>query len=144
MELSAWEGRLRDALKKGDLSICGDVNVVNCPILDAKLNVHRYDIILSSLCLEDACLTLDTYKATIKRLSLLLKPGGFILLTHGRNQSFYTVVDKSFFALPINERDVRDALEQANFTDIHVKSAAKPRDNFADADGFLIAYAFTK
>ncbi|UJR38883.1 hypothetical protein I4U23_031551 [Adineta vaga] len=114
-ELSKWEERLRDALKKGGLLICGDVNAHNCPILDEKTNIDQYDIILSSLCLEDACLTQDVYKATVKRLYALLKHGGFILLTHGRNQSFYTVIDKCFFALPVNEQNARGSNGRSKF-----------------------------
>jgi methylase of polypeptide subunit release factors len=140
--LSKWEERLRNALKQGGLGPCGDVNVNNCPVLDKPSNINQYDVILTSLCLEDACLTHDVYKATVKRLSALLKPGGFIFMTHGRNQSFYNVIDKRFFALAINEQQMREAFEHAGLVDIHVTGVEKPRDNYADADGFLIGYAF--
>jgi len=137
-----WEQRLRCALKRGGLSQCGDINDSYCPVLDGESNINQNDIILSSLCLEDACLTHNTYKATIKRFSALLKPGGFIFLTHGRNQTFYSVIGKHFFALSINEASAREALEQAGFVDIHVTSVEKPRSTNADADGFLLAYAY--
>ena len=143
-ELLEWEERLRIAIKRGGISTCNDVNSDYCSVLDEPSNISRFTIILSSLCLEDACLTEDVYKTTVKRLNALLKPDGFIFLTHGRNQTFYNVVGKRFFALSINEQTVRKALEEANFTDIHVTSVTKPRDSFADADGFIVAYAFKK
>ena len=142
MNLLDWEQRLRCALKHGTLSQCGDVNDSYCPILDGEENINRNGIILSSFCLEDACLTHDVYRTTIKRFSTLLKPGGFILLIHGRNQTFYSVIGKHFFALPINEESTREALEQSGFVDIHVIGVTKPRSPIADADGFIIAHAY--
>jgi nicotinamide N-methyltransferase/phenylethanolamine N-methyltransferase/methyltransferase len=87
-KLPQWESRLRDALTRGGLSAC-DVNDSKCPILNGKED--EYDIIFSSLCLEAACLTIEIFNETIKRLVRLLKPGGLLLLHTVRNESFYYV-----------------------------------------------------
>ncbi|CAF1490499.1 unnamed protein product [Adineta ricciae] len=137
--LNNWEHRLRDALNYGKRLKCADVNGDHCPVLNGQ---DRYDVILSSLCLDYACLTLETYKNTLKRMKNLLKPGGCVILTHGRNQTFYTVLDKDFFALPVDEKKVHDALAEAGFTDIQVTGIDKPRNKYADADGYVVACAF--
>ena len=49
---------------------------------------------------------------------------------------------KHFFALTINEETVREAFEQAGFVDIHLTSVAITHNTHADADGFLIVYAY--
>ncbi|CAF4306137.1 unnamed protein product [Rotaria sp. Silwood2] len=140
-----WESRLREALNRGGLSTC-DVNDPNCPILSGKHN--DYDIIFSSLCLEAACLTVEIFNETIKRLVRLLKPGGLILLAMVRNESFYYVHEEKFFCLPLDETTVEKALRATKeVVDIHIDSLNtstedQQRNTIADLDGLMIIRAY--
>ncbi|CAF3256507.1 unnamed protein product [Rotaria sp. Silwood2] len=140
-----WESRLREALNRGGLSTC-DVNDPNCPILSGKHN--DYDIIFSSLCLEAACLTVEIFNETIKRLVRLLKPGGLLLLAMVRNESFYYVHEEKFFCLPLDETTVEKALRATKeVVDIHIDSSDtsteyKQRNTISDLDGLMIIRAY--
>jgi SAM-dependent methyltransferase len=146
-KLSEWESRLRDALICGGLSTC-DINDPNCPILNGQEN--EYDIIFSSLCLEAACLTIESFNETIKRLVRLLKPGGLLLLLMVRNQSFYYVNQEIFFCLSLNETKVEQALNKTNeLVDIHIDCSEttvedKQRNTKSDFDGKMVINAYKR
>jgi nicotinamide N-methyltransferase/phenylethanolamine N-methyltransferase/methyltransferase len=146
-KLPQWESRLRDALTRGGLSTC-DVNDSNCPILNGKEN--DYDIILSSLCLEAACLTIEIFNETIKRLVRLLKSGGLLLLLMVRNESFYYVNQEKFFCLPLDETKVKQALDQTNgIVDVYIDSSDtmiddQQRNTESDFDGKMVIHAYKK
>ncbi|CAF3465506.1 unnamed protein product [Rotaria sp. Silwood2] len=136
---SDWEKQLREALKLGGLSTC-DVNAVDCPVLGGEPN--QYDIVLSSMCLEVACVTHHLFKATVKRLYALLKADGLLILIHGRNQTYHILNDRRFFVLPVNEITVSEALQEAGFVDIHIESRDQEADAVADGDGIMVINAF--
>ena len=83
-----------------------------------------YDVILSSLCLESACTSVEDYAVAVSRLSTLLKPGGKIgicfIETGGDNAPthFYMVGTQRFVAINITESAMRSALENAGFYNI--------------------------
>ncbi|CAF3593086.1 unnamed protein product [Rotaria socialis] len=140
-----WEFRLRDALCRGGLSTC-DVNDPNCPVLSGKSN--DYDIIFSSLCLEAACLTIEIFNETIRRLVRLLKPGGLLLIVMVRNESFYYVDKEKFFCLPLDEANVENALHATGeLTDIHIVSLDRiidhmKRHTVSDYNGKMVIRAY--
>ena len=43
----------------------------------------RYDVLMSILCLDCACETKEEFKAAIRKLTSLIKPGGYLLLYCG-------------------------------------------------------------
>ncbi|CAF3361366.1 unnamed protein product [Rotaria socialis] len=140
-----WESRLRDALCRGGLSAC-DVNDPNWPVLSGKSN--DYDIIFRSLCLEAACLTIEIFNETIRRLVRLLKPGGLLLLVMVRNESFYYVDKEKFFCLPLNEAKVENALHATGeLMDIHIDSSDttvedQERNTMSNFNGEMIIHAY--
>ena len=144
-KLGEWKTRLHDALTRGGLSTC-DVNDLNCPILSGKNN--EYDIIFSSLCLEAACLTIDIFNETIKRLVRLLKPGGLLLLATVRNETFYYVGKEKFFCLPLDERKVEEALRgTGELVDIQINNIDTPikdrkPSKVSDYDGKMVVRAY--
>lgn len=133
-----WEEKLRKALERGGLSHC-DVNAENCPILADK--AEQYDIILSSMCLEEACMTFDIYKNTLKRLYVLLKTGGMLVLIHGRNQTYY-IQNHRHITQALDEEKVEKALKEAGFADIDIKSVTMEEDRVADGDGIMAITAY--
>lgn len=96
---------------------------------------NQYDIILSSLCLEAACLTIEIFDQTIERLIRLLKPGGLPLLLTIRNESFYYVGKEKSSCLPLNESTIKNSLNQTNkLVDRSIESS----------DGKMIIQAYKK
>jgi nicotinamide N-methyltransferase/phenylethanolamine N-methyltransferase/methyltransferase len=142
-----WESRLRHALARGGLSTC-DVNDPNCPILNGR--EKEYDVIFSSLCLEAACLTIESFNGTIKRLVRLLKPGGLLLLLMVRNESFYYVNQENFFCLPLDETKVKRAMEETNaLADMYIDSSDtmindKQPNRLTDFDGKMVIHAYKR
>ncbi len=135
-DLSKWEDNLRNALLHFPLKHC-DVNDINCPILSGPAN--QYDIIVSSDCLEAACLTRESYKQAVRRLVRILKPGGLLILLGVTGCTFYTVGNERFFSLVIDDQLVREALQEAgiNPAQVHIDSETlvNENDSLADYDG---------
>lgn len=72
-----------------------------------------FEIVSTSLCLEIACTTHTEYKAGIKKLVGLLKPGGFLLMFIVERQTFYVVGKKKWSTLYITLEQVKKALADA-------------------------------
>ncbi|UJR38783.1 hypothetical protein I4U23_031448 [Adineta vaga] len=143
LSLSECEQRLRTDLQRGGVLQIGDVNKQSgCAVLDNPANYNQFDIILSSFCLEDACLTKETYEKTVERLCTLLKPGGFLVLAHGRNQTFYYVADKRFFAQYMNEQSARETLERMKLINIQSSAVDRTPNMYSDSDGYFIVCGY--
>lgn len=117
-----------------------NVNDVNSPILSEQPN--QYDIVVSSMCLEEACGSYIIYKHTIKRLYELLKTGGFIILIHGVNQTYYVQNERRHTILPLNRTVSIEALREAGFEGIHAESQNHETNRVADGDGIMVISAF--
>ena len=85
-----------------------------------------YDVIISLLCLECACSSLEEYEDAMTKLSTLLKPGGRIVLScvEGEDSAptqFYMVGAHKFVSLTVTESFMRSTLEKAGFYNISLK-----------------------
>ena len=85
-----------------------------------------YDVIVSSLCLECVCSSLEEYEVAMTKLSTLLKPGGRIVLrcVEGEDNApthFYIVGAHKFVALNVTESFIRSTLEKTGFYNISLK-----------------------
>jgi methylase of polypeptide subunit release factors len=94
------------------------------------------------MCLEEACPTYDSYKTTIRRMHALLKDKGFIILIHGRNQTYYIQNERVHTIIALDENNVTEALQEAGFIDIQIGSYDRNSDSVADGDGTMVATAF--
>lgn len=138
IELSEAEEHLRQALRQGGLVQTGDVNECgHCPVLDNPANCEQFDIIVSSFCLEGACLSHETYKATVQRLYALLKPGGFLLFVHARNQTFYYVNGKKFHAIPLNEKLASETWKEIGLVNIQLAAIERTPNMDSDSNGYF-------
>jgi len=141
-ELSNWENRCRQALASLPLVRC-DANDPNCSILSGSSN--DYDIIVSCECLDVACQTVDAYKTAVRRLVRLLKPGGLLVLLAAIDCSYYMVGNEKFTGLPLNEKLIREALQEAgiNSDQISIESEkiGNKDDPFADYAGCTVITA---
>ncbi|XP_029429204.1 nicotinamide N-methyltransferase-like isoform X2 [Rhinatrema bivittatum] len=73
------------------------------------------DCALASFCLQVACKDQAAYISALKNINTLLKPGGHLLVVETLGESTYTVGQKVFFVLNLNEGFLRKAVREAGF-----------------------------
>ena len=107
-----------------------------------------YDVVSESLCLGDACHTLEDFTNGIAKLAALLKPGGTLMsLVCDRKMNHvtgvYTVRSKQYTTLNITGEYVVSILEQQGFSDIVLKKCCSNNDTTRDfQDENFMGYAF--
>ena len=82
-----------------------------------------YDIVISSLCLDSACRTRSEYKVGVKKLAMLVKEGGNLLLyTTIRNREkgddtpgYYGIGERKHFDVALSLQFVLDTLKESGF-----------------------------
>ncbi|KAB0371111.1 hypothetical protein FD755_017520 [Muntiacus reevesi] len=100
---------------------------------------------LISLCLEAACPTPQACRDALRHLRTLLRPGGHLVLSGSFKTTFFMVGGKRFPALPLNEKFLREALQEAGFIIKKLEKVARAAethlDNHSDYTGlfFLVA-----
>ncbi|XP_065917675.1 nicotinamide N-methyltransferase-like [Dysidea avara] len=90
--------------------------IIGCDIFqDYPLSIKQdpFEIISASLCLEVACSTYLEYKAAVKKLVTLLKPGGFLTMFVVERETFYMVGEKRWPCFPVTLEQVKEALADA-------------------------------
>lgn len=101
--------RTRSAIRK----------VIPCDVLDPNVvsEDHRelFDVVLSCLCLESACMDETTYKTAMRNIGGLVRNGGLLILCGVNGCHKYTVGQVTFPCLPLTEDLVKDSLIQAGF-----------------------------
>ena len=91
-------------------------NIVPCDALNDNplLGTQEpFEIISTSSTLETACTSYVEYKAAIKRLVGLLKPGGFFLMLIPERITFYVLGNKKWPCLHVTLEQVKEALAEA-------------------------------
>ncbi|CAL1295645.1 unnamed protein product [Larinioides sclopetarius] len=105
--------------------------VVHCDILkDGVLKLEEvpadasppYDLIISVLCLEVPCASLESFVNVLKRLKKLLRKGGGLILTSFNGCNEWEVGKKKFPHLKISLKEIVAALEKAGFGNHDVRS----------------------
>ncbi|KAM9296645.1 nicotinamide N-methyltransferase-like [Gastrophryne carolinensis] len=131
------EARLRKSIKQ----------VLKCDVLKSppiEGAVPQADCILSSLCLESACKDHKDYVAALHHMTLLLKPGGYLVLTGVIGGSYYTVGDVKFSCCTLTEPFIREALAGAGFTIMKVELSTEKEEylqTFADFSAYYFLFA---
>ena len=106
----------------------------------------KFDCITSSACLEGACLTLDSFRKSLKRVSGLLRDGHVVIFCF-LGDEHYDVGDKIFGALSLCEDEVVTAFRNAGFIDIQSRAknySMAEKEHYGEADahgGCLTLYA---
>lgn len=103
---SKWnilEQRVRRAIK--DVVHCDATNdpIVECPNT-------TFDAIIITLCLEEACTTLEGLKTTVKKLAAIMKPGGHFIIFSVLEETYYRVGDQMIKVTPFTEEQVLEAI----------------------------------
>ena len=107
---SKWqekEARLRRTVTR--LLTCD----VNQPHPLGSAQVPAADCVLSLLALECACQDVDAYRAAIRNLVGLLKPGGHLVTSVALRCHEYMVGSRKFFGLSLEKETVEKALQEA-------------------------------
>ena len=107
-----------------------------------------YDIVLDSLCLGDACHTVEEFKSGIVKLLALLKPGGTMMTMLSERKmntetGKYTVGSKEISLLNITGSFVVDFIKELGFSDVTLKTCSvdnKTTKEYQDQD--FLGYAF--
>ncbi|XP_076976666.1 indolethylamine N-methyltransferase [Tamandua tetradactyla] len=103
------EEKLRAAVKR--VLKC-DANLGN-PLAPATL--PPADCVLTLLAMECACRSLGAYRAALRNLSSLLKPGGHLVTTVTLGLSFYMVGEREFSCVVLEKEEVEQAVLDAGF-----------------------------
>lgn len=74
------------------------------------------DCLLSTLCLDAACPDLPAYRAALRNLGSLLKPGGFLVLVDALKSSYYMIGEQRFSSLCLGREAVEAAVREAGYT----------------------------
>ena len=83
----------------------------------------QYDVVMSILCLESACETKDEYKAAVRKLTSLIKPGGYLLLYCSlkttERYGHYHIGGHKFTILGVSLEFVLESLKDGGLSDVH-------------------------
>ncbi|XP_004607032.1 indolethylamine N-methyltransferase-like [Sorex araneus] len=107
---SKWrekEARLRGAVSQ----------LLHCDVLREQplgsAQVRPADCVLTLLALESACPDVAAYRAAVRALVGLLRPGGHLVCMAALRSQFYRVGPKKFFGLYLEKETVEQALRDA-------------------------------
>uniref|UniRef100_A0A8C3FRM8 Nicotinamide N-methyltransferase n=1 Tax=Chrysemys picta bellii TaxID=8478 RepID=A0A8C3FRM8_CHRPI len=81
----------------------------------APASLPQADCLLSALCLEAACKDLNSYRAALKNISSLLKPGGHLVMVIVLKETYYMVGQRRFSCLYLERESVEEALREAGY-----------------------------
>jgi phenylethanolamine N-methyltransferase len=106
----------------------------------------RYDLLVSLFCAESITDSKEEWKRNLHNILKLAAPGGTILISALRNCSGYKVGKSNFPATPINEIDLKDAIQESSLdvqgVEIQVKEVPDCKE--AGFDSILLARILVK
>jgi hypothetical protein len=105
-------------------------NVVPCDVHLANplhpLNIDMVDAICTSLYLDAACPDVSSYAKAMRNVTLLLKPGGKLVLMGVLNNQLYAVGHDKFYCLSLQMDDVISSMNVAVLEKFHNGSFKGP------------------
>ena len=99
-----------------------------------------FDCILTTLCLECACMNIEKYHQAVARLAGLMKAGGHLVMVVTLDETFYQIGNQHFYCLTLSEATVREALMKAGLSITVFEKCC--RSAFADAYANFTAIVF--
>ncbi|KAM4691842.1 uncharacterized protein WCC33_016640 [Rhinophrynus dorsalis] len=122
--------------------------VLKCDVLKKNpvdpVVLPQADCLLSSLCLEGACMDFESYLTGLKNITNLLKPGGHLVICGAFGGSFYMVGEVLFGGLTMYEDFFRDALNEAGYDIEKLELSVRPEgyvNEKADYAAYFVAQA---
>ena len=83
-----------------------------------------YDVVISNLCLDTACTSLEEFARAVCKLAKYIKPGGKLVLQSAcgpEDTVYYMVGKEKFIGVSINEEFLTNTLKKMGFCDITIK-----------------------
>uniref|UniRef100_A0A8C5R869 Uncharacterized protein n=1 Tax=Leptobrachium leishanense TaxID=445787 RepID=A0A8C5R869_9ANUR len=108
-----WEEKEEDVRKRIKHILKCDTSNEN---LTDPVILRNADCVFSFCVLEQISENLDAFHANVKKIALMLKPGGCLLLVSELIATHYIVAEHKYHILNHDEADVRTALQNAGFT----------------------------
>jgi len=106
----------------------------------SKEHEGPYDIVLNSLCFETACQSMEQYRAAMKNLVSLVKPGGFVLIFSTIRESsdigFYFVKNAKIIDLALKRKEVLGAMQSCGLTLLQEEHFKLPPSEINNIDYF--------
>ncbi|XP_006890932.1 PREDICTED: nicotinamide N-methyltransferase [Elephantulus edwardii] len=94
--------------------------VLKCDVTQSQplgpVSLPLADCLLTTLCLDAACPDLPTYRAALRNLGNLLKPGGFLVIVDALRSSYYMIGERRFSSLSLSQEAVETAVREAGYT----------------------------
>ncbi|ETN77562.1 NNMT/PNMT/TEMT family protein [Necator americanus] len=81
--------------------------------LDEMIELTRKKVVVSILCVEYCCKTLDEYRRAIKNIGEQIKPGGFLVIGGIFEETWCAFGGRTFTCLYITKENMLSALEDA-------------------------------
>ncbi|KAK3108664.1 hypothetical protein FSP39_012829 [Pinctada imbricata] len=104
---------------------------------DEKLCGMMFDVITSSICLETASNEKKKYIASVQNVSNLLRPGGYLVMIGGIEESFYTVDKYRFPVCHLTTEEICEIYTENGFRILSMETVYKdeqlPEINHVDA-----------
>ena len=148
------EGKTEQQVAEREERMRSLIKVVPCDItLDPPIEKGYkgpYDIVISSMCLESSCESIEEYRASVSKLSSLLKPGGLLLILSTEKQpeeeqTYYRVGSQYFYDLKISCDAVLSSIKEAGLSILsvdHMKMSEDPA--VSNCEKFMFACAEKK
>lgn len=90
--------------------------------------VQPYDVLVTNFCAESATDDPEQWRAFLRNMASLLKPGGRLVTSALKGATSYAVGSKHFPAVSIDEEDLRQELVEIGFTPDSVTIESVPAD----------------
>ena len=144
------EGRNREDVKIRECELREKIShILACDInwqdpvqWPSSCEVHSFDVVTTSLCLEACVTSSEGYRHAIAKLKTFLKPGGFIALYGVLGETFYMVGQEKFYCFPLSKELVEETLINEGFkTRGEMKIRSWGRNANCDANGFFFLSA---
>ncbi|XP_045872830.1 nicotinamide N-methyltransferase [Meles meles] len=94
--------------------------VLKCDVTQSQplgaVSLPAADCVLSTLCLDAACPDLPAYRAALRNLGSLLKPGGFLVVVDALKSSYYMIGEQRFSSLCLGREAIEAAVREAGFS----------------------------
>ncbi|XP_070563003.1 nicotinamide N-methyltransferase-like [Ptychodera flava] len=123
-------------------------DVIPCDVLKenpiAPKQYAPFDVIIVASCLEMACADRASYERSVRALNSMLGNGGVVVHWGRIGGCYYSVGDKKFFAMTVDEDFVQSAYKKAGFEVVEkviVTDDVDDNKNVADASSFMYLLA---
>ena len=135
----ALERRVRSVTK--DVVPC---NVLKDPIMPEHPS-QPFDVVITTICIEEASKDYASFKTNLKKLVGVLKPGGHFLIATMIELSHYYVQNQLIKTLSVTEEQVKEAISNAGLEIIKAILYTKvDSSNKEDSTGVSFIFALKK